>query len=602
MSAVGKAMRSWLVLVALALRADRRRTLVVLVLAPMAGVAATGYGLSLTWLVSSVLRRDPVAVAAATATLAGALVGAHLLGIATARVRMSLQQQISHRFDRELMTLCMGVPGLAHHESREHQNRLQLLRSNSGTIVSGFGALVENLRNTVRLVSILILLGSIDPRLLVLPLFALPAVYAAGLAQRVERRVGEEAAEPQRLRAWLFTLATGAAPAKEIRVYGLTDELAGRHDRLQRRLTTLELGGLLRTTALGTAGSLVFAAGLLGSIALVLHRTATGTASATDVVLLVTLAGQIDGTMASAAQLSRWLRQATWATGLYTWLVEYSRDARTPSGPVRPVPERPGADLVLDGVSFAYPGTTELVLRDVSLRLRPGTVLAVVGENGAGKSTLVKLLCRLYEPTSGRIALGEADLRSFDVAQWRSRLATGFQDFCRFEFPVRHTVGVGNLAAIDDEETVRAALRHADAERFVDALPHGLDTQLGRTFDDGTDLSTGQWQKLAMARAVARPVPLLLVLDEPTASLDPAAEHQLFEHYADAARRGDTITVLVSHRFSTVRMADLIVVLDGGRVTQLGSHDELVTEPGTYADLYELHSRGYRETVVSPAS
>ena len=210
----------------------------------------------------------------------------------------------------------------------------------------------------------------------------------------------------------------------------------------------------------------------------------------------------------------------------------------------------------------------------------------------------MKLLCRFYEPTSGTIEVDGTDLSTIDVEDWRRRMSAGFQDFARFELVARESVGVGLLESIDDVDTVEQALRRAHADDVVAGLADGLDTQLGKSFEGGHDLSGGQWQKLALGRAMMRDEPLLLVLDEPTAAIDAETEHALFERYAgaarEAARRTGAITVLVSHRFSTVRMASLIVVIDGGRVIEVGDHSTLVAAGGLYAELFELQARGYR--------
>jgi ATP-binding cassette subfamily B protein len=253
-------------------------------------------------------------------------------------------------------------------------------------------------------------------------------------------------------------------------------------------------------------------------------------------------------------------------------------------------------------VSFAYPGTDRRVLDGVDLTLPAGAVVAIVGENGAGKSTLVKLLCKLYEPTAGRILADGAPLDRMRADDWRSRLAGAFQDFFRFELRARHSVGVGDLPRHDDEPAVAAAVGRAGAEDVVDRLPAGLDTQLGPTWPGGVEVSFGQWQKLALARGFMRERPLLLVLDEPTAALDAETEHALFERFAAAARGEGSnggaaegrITLLVSHRFSTVRMADLIVVLDGARVAQFGTHEDLMARGGPYAELYGIQAAAYR--------
>jgi ATP-binding cassette subfamily B protein len=225
-------------------------------------------------------------------------------------------------------------------------------------------------------------------------------------------------------------------------------------------------------------------------------------------------------------------------------------------------------------------------------------VIGIVGDNGAGKTTLVKLLTGMYQPTSGQILLDAVDLADVPPADWRARVSAVFQDFVRWQLVAAQTVGIGDLPRSDDRAAVVRALDRAAAGGLPDELANGLDTQLGRSFAGGSDLSGGQWQKLAIGRGMMRDDPLLLVLDEPTASLDAAAEGALFEVYIDAARHAGSasgaITLLVSHRFSTVRLADLIVVVENGAITAFGSHDDLMTAGGTYADLFILQASTYR--------
>jgi ATP-binding cassette subfamily B protein len=262
------------------------------------------------------------------------------------------------------------------------------------------------------------------------------------------------------------------------------------------------------------------------------------------------------------------------------------------------VPQPIARGFVFENVGFRYPDAARWALRGLDFELRAGEVLALVGENGAGKTTLVKLLSRCYEPTQGRILVDGVDLRRIPAEEWRARTSAAFQDFVRFELLARETVGIGDVACVDDATAVSAALERAHAADVSSTLPLRLETQLGRTFDGGAELSIGQWQKLALGRAMMRPAPLLLVLDEPTAALDAPTEHALFARYAGAAQRAAAanggITLLVSHRFSTVRMADLIVVLDRGRVAAFGTHAELMRQGGLYAELYELQARAYR--------
>jgi ATP-binding cassette subfamily B protein len=279
------------------------------------------------------------------------------------------------------------------------------------------------------------------------------------------------------------------------------------------------------------------------------------------------------------------------------WLEDYARSVAAASDLAVPSGLRQG--IRLDRVTFAYPGTSRTVLDDVSVTLPAGAVVAIVGENGAGKTTLVKLLAKMYEPSSGSIFVDDRPLARMPAREWRERLAGAFQDFFRFEFRARHTVGLGDVPRLDDELAVRAALDRSGAGDVVARLASGLDTQLGPTWPSGVELSFGQWQKLALARGFMRAEPLLLILDEPTAALDAETEHALFERYAAAARSGGDnasgrITILVSHRFSTVRMADLIVVLDGARLAEVGTHEELMAKGGPYSELYGIQAAAYR--------
>jgi ATP-binding cassette subfamily B protein len=278
------------------------------------------------------------------------------------------------------------------------------------------------------------------------------------------------------------------------------------------------------------------------------------------------------------------------------WLEDYAAsEARGEEA--APVVLRDGVRF--EQVSFRYPGADKYALEDVNIQLPAGKVVAIVGENGAGKSTLVKLICGLYQPTNGRILIDGADLGSMDLADWRGRLSGAFQDFFMFEYPVQQAVGVGDLPNIDSAGHVRAALSRAGAARLVVDLPQGLGTHLGVTWESGVALSHGQWQRIALARAYMRRTPLVLVLDEPASALDAETEHALFDRYAQAARDDQRVhtgglTILVSHRFSTVQMADLIVVIVGAGIAEFGTHEALMTMDGTYAELYNLQAASYR--------
>jgi ATP-binding cassette subfamily B protein len=329
---------------------------------------------------------------------------------------------------------------------------------------------------------------------------------------------------------------------------------------------------------------------------LMLWRAAQGRATPGEVVMTVYLGQQLISTVIEPVRSLAGLGETLRAAGRMLWLQDYARDQRAARPGRAPAPERLEEGIVFERVSFRYPGTERWALRDVSFRVPAGSIVAFVGENGAGKTTLVKLLCRMYEPTEGRILVDGADLAEIDVDAWRGRLSAAFQDFARFELTAGETVGVGDLPRMGDPGAMEAALERAVAAAVLAALPSGAATQLGARWAGGVDLSTGQWQKLALGRALMRRDPLVVFFDEPTASLDAVAEHALFERYAAEAREGSargTVTVLVSHRFSTVRSAALILVIDEGGVTELGSHDELIVRDGLYAELYQMQARAY---------
>jgi ATP-binding cassette, subfamily B, bacterial len=319
-------------------------------------------------------------------------------------------------------------------------------------------------------------------------------------------------------------------------------------------------------------------------------------ASPASAILVLTAGARLSSYLSGTVSEIGFLR-GTWMDGArrLAWLEDYAgamaRDADLPA------PDGIGEGIRFEHVTFCYPGSEHKALDDIDLFLPAGSVIAIVGENGAGKTTLVKLLAKLYAPTAGRILVDDADLARIEPARWRERLSGAFQDFFRFEFTAGQAIGIGHLPRVDAEPAITAAADRAGARDLVEGLPAGLRTQLGPTWADGVDVSYGQWQKLALARGFMRDEPLVVALDEPTAALDAETEHQLFERYASGARqarRNGSVTILVSHRFSTVRMADLIVVMDGASVAETGSHDELMARDGRYAGLYRIQAQAYQ--------
>ncbi len=543
-------------------------------------------------------------VYAGVAVIAGLTGAQHVLEWASIALRMRLREHTVLHLDERVMELVGGLPGLEHHERPDYADRLELLGRHRSQLVNPFMPIPWTLAALVQLVATMVLLGRLHPALWLLPLAALPSLLGSVRVERRWRQTWRDNAEEYRLLTRLFELGTRPDAAKEVRLFGLAADLQRRHletnESVERRRRAVSIQGAV-FKGLGWA---VFAAGYMGAAVLVVRRAVDGELSVGDAVLVLGLGGQVNGQVSELVYLTAWWSRTVEAVGHYRWLVDRSREAADAEvaaiengGDRLPVPDRLVSGVTFAGVGFTYPTTEVPVLSGVDVHLPAGAIVAVVGENGAGKTTLVKLLLRFYEPTAGAITVDGTDLRRFGAAEWRARTSAGFQDFARLHFTAQHSVGVGLLDDLDDEHAVLGALARGGGADLPDGLPHRLATQLGAEFDGGVDLSAGQWQKVALSRAMMRADPLLLVLDEPTASLDASTEHALFERFSDQARRAATttgaITVLVSHRFSTVRMADFILVVAGGRVTEVGTHAELVDLDGHYAELYRLQARSY---------
>jgi ATP-binding cassette, subfamily B, bacterial len=507
------------------------------------------------------------------------------------RVLRRFRDKVTVALESHVARLQASVATIAHQERPDYLDRLSVLRNQIFVLDHMYMSLFTTCGWILRLAVTVALLAAIHPALALLAVFALPTVLTSAWRPGIERSVEERVAPASRLAMHLFRTATTAAAGKEVRVTGIGPRLpAQRREAWERWYGPV--GSTRWTSALWhTAAWAIFGAAYVGALAFV----AAGGRASLGALLLVLAAGSRLSAYVGATVGEIGFLRGVWLDGSrrLAWLEDYAASLTAHAD--QPAPARLGDGIRLEGVSFAYPGTERLVLDGVDLAIPAGAVVALVGENGAGKTTLVKLLCKLYEPSAGRILVDGVPLGRVPADEWRTRLAGAFQDFFRFEFHARHSVGVGDLPRRDDEAAVMAAVERAGAADVVARLPQGLDTQLGPTWPGGVEASFGQWQKLALARGFMRERPLLLVLDEPTAALDAETEHALFERYAAAARGdGQGITLLVSHRFSTVRMADLIVVLDGARVAQVGSHDELMSRGGPYAELYGIQAAAYR--------
>jgi len=507
------------------------------------------------------------------------------------------QERMAGRVHADLLDVTTGIPGLTHHERPDVADRLELVRERAWRMGVGAEVLLWVFATVTNTATVLTLLGSVHPLLLILPLLGATRIWSAYLSSTRQQKAWEDSLPQERLVDRLIEVAKDPRTGLELRVFGLGKVLLDKifslqTERFRRRVAAARWGGKV-----DGAVRLVFGLAYAAAVVWVIARARNGQQTAGDVVLVLLLAPQVDQMTGGIAQNVYWVGEVVRSFSRYDWLREYAKENAWQTS-ITPAPARLTSGIELRNVGFSYPGSESAVLSAVDLSLPAGSAVALVGENGAGKTTLVKLLARMYDPTTGSILVDGVDLASISPNGWRSQLSAGFQDFVKFELTARQVVGIGDVAREDDETALRAAVARGDAESVVAGLPRGLDTQLGKKFTDGVELSGGQWQRLALARAFMRERPLLLLLDEPTAALDPEAEHRLYEQYAAAARIAATetggITVLVSHRFSTVRMADLIVVLHNGRVEEVGTHEDLLAAGGRYAELFELQARAYR--------
>jgi ATP-binding cassette, subfamily B, bacterial len=533
------------------------------------------------------LYREVMGLVAVEGGLVAALAGAQrVLSACQSLLRAQLGQRVNEMILEKALQL-----ELAQFEDAEFYDKLTRARREASSrplslVTRTFGLA----QNAVSLLSYGVLLAQFSAwAVLVLLLAGLPAFLAeakfAGDAFRLFRWRSPET----RMQMYLETVLAREDHAKEVQLYALGPKLLDRYRDIFRRLYREDRNLTLRRDSWGFGLGLLGTLTLYGAYAWVAFTTVVGRISIGQMTMYMMLFRQGQSAVsASLSAIGGMYEDNLYLSTLYEFLETpvRQRSGRATRGPA------PEDGIRFEGVGFTYPGAESPALEDIELHIRPGESLALVGENGSGKTTLIKLLAGLYPPQAGRILLDGLDLRDWDPDTLRQRIGVIFQDFARYQLQVGENIGAGDVRHFEDETRWVEAAKLGMALPFIETLPRGFRAQLGKWFKDGRELSGGQWQKIALARAFMRSGADILVLDEPTAAMDAAAEATIFEHFRSLTR--NRIAILISHRFSTVRMADQIVVIDGGRIIERGSHDELMALDGRYARLFSLQARGYR--------
>jgi len=517
-------------------------------------------------------------------------VASDVLGRANTLFDSLLGDRFTNRISVKLMQHATALD-LASFEDPVFYDKLERARRQTTGRLGLLAALLNIGQDSLTLFSLSAALIVFSPWLMVLLIAAvIPAFLGETHFTTLAYSVLYRRTPEKRQLDYLRWLGASAQSAKEVKIFGLGSHLAHQYHEVAEAIDAENKVLAIRRAMVGSALNLVSTGGYYGAYVVVLLKTLAG---AISIGTFTFLTGSFSRSRAYIEKILSGFNdiseQAMFLTDLFEFF-DMKPSITSPSNPIpAPRPIRDGFEF--RDVAFAYPGSDRLVVQNINFRLHPAEKVALIGENGAGKTTVVKLLARLYDPTAGQILLDGNDLRDYDVEDLRREIGVIFQDYMRYDMLIRENIGFGKIEALPDSDRMETAAQKSLAKKLIERLPKGYDQMVGRRFEGGVDLSGGEWQKLALARAYMREAQLL-ILDEPTATLDARAEYEVFQRFADLTR--GRMAVLISHRFSTVRMADRILVLAGGAIEEQGTHRELVALGGRYAELFELQAAGYR--------
>ncbi len=519
--------------------------------------------------------------------LGAAMIVSGLSQVALREARTLIAEQTVRTTQDEIVAVATSV-GFERYESGEFHDLLQ--RANSEAVLASYqivGNLLSLLNVVFTSIAVLFVLWTTVPEVLAaLVLIAVPFAIAARGSARLAYRVKYELTTSDRMRNYLYRALTAKSAAKELRVFGLANPLwtrwSGLYEDRVGRLRSLARRRVLFNGAAALASSALVVVVLV----LLVDGAINGRISFADTAVAIVALQQLAARTRTAANTTGSMR------GSALFLADFNRFRDLRGGEatsLAPSPLPPAA-VAVENVSFRYPGTDTVVLEDISMTIEPGEIVALVGVSGSGKTTLSNLVVGLYEPTSGRITYGGVNINDLDTAEYRRSVAVVFQDYERYEMSALENIAISNEHRLDDREAAAAAAKQAGIDYVIEDLPKSYDTMLSRSYEEGVDLSVGEWQRIAIARAFFRDAPLL-ILDEPAAALDALAEQELFDRLKELVSHRSVL--MISHRFSTVRMADRILVMADGRIAEEGRHDDLLALNGRYAELFSIQAKGF---------